>query len=399
MSQLDSSLVGVQLAKIIASPVFARGEQACALLRYVVEEVLAGRTDGLKENLIGVHVFRRPADWNPKTDSTVRMQAGRLRDKLREYYATIGQNDPLVIEIPKGAYVPRWQIVERTPRRLPRKALTAACVALTICAAALLWWFFVRQEIRSVAVLPLRNPDGNAANEPLADGLTEDLIRYLSGLHNLRVISPTSSFILKGKNKTLREIGALLDVQAVVEGTLRRDGPQVRVQVQLTRVSDERVLWAGAFARESNRLLSLQNELALAVVNTLRPTLNPMIAAAGSPMDPEAYQRYLQGLAAFRLWTNESLLEAIGYFEQAMEKDPRSVLPLATLVRSYNRMGLSGQLPRREAAEKMRAAARRGLEIDARSGDAHASMGKVYWSVDHDAKAAEDEFRSGRQWS
>src|SRR2546422_864431 len=101
-------LVRAELAKILASPVVARSEQRAALLRYLVEHQLAGGNGALKETVIGVAVFGRSPAWDPQADSTVRMHAGRLREKLREYYATDGQNDPLVIEIPKGAYVPQW---------------------------------------------------------------------------------------------------------------------------------------------------------------------------------------------------------------------------------------------------------------------------------------------------
>src|SRR5947207_2954585 len=121
MNSLDPILVRMELEKIVASPLLARSGQRVRLLRYLIESELAGRIGMLKESVIGVEVFGRPAGWDTQADSIVRVQSARLRERLREYYATEGQNDPIVIEIPKGGYTPQWRAV--APQRQPQPRL------------------------------------------------------------------------------------------------------------------------------------------------------------------------------------------------------------------------------------------------------------------------------------
>src|SRR5262245_49937711 len=109
MQSLDTDAVREQLSRILASRVMARSDQRAKLLRYLVEHALEGTNGTVKETVIGVDVFGRASDWDPQSDSVVRMHAARLRDKLREYYATEGQSDPVLLEIPKGAYLPQWR--------------------------------------------------------------------------------------------------------------------------------------------------------------------------------------------------------------------------------------------------------------------------------------------------
>src|SRR5712692_8703780 len=103
MGSAEQDAVRAELAKILASPQFARAERLSAFLRFIVHEAAEGRADALKETVIGVEVFRKPAGYDPKTDSTVRIQASRLREKLRDYYLTTGTEDQLIIQLPKGS--------------------------------------------------------------------------------------------------------------------------------------------------------------------------------------------------------------------------------------------------------------------------------------------------------
>src|SRR5258708_34042606 len=126
METLASNAVRAELARILASPLLTRSAQRAGLLRYLVEHALAGNDGTLKESVIGVEVFGRAPGWDPQADSTVRMQAARLREKLREYYATEGQADPVVIEVPKGTYVPVWRTVAPARKPSPRWAIAGA---------------------------------------------------------------------------------------------------------------------------------------------------------------------------------------------------------------------------------------------------------------------------------
>ena len=400
MQPLGPEAVREQLTRILASRVMARSDQRARLLRYLVEQALEGGNGTVKETVIGIDVFGRPPDWDPQSDSVVRMHAARLRDKLREYYATEGQSDPVVLEIPKGAYLPQWRPADTTPPqsavvarpRWYRWAIMGACVLVALLGGWALWKAIFPAAIRSVAVLPLRSLDDKKEGDLFSDGLTEDLVLDLSAIPNLRVISSTSSFALRGTTKTLREVGALLDVEALVEGSIRVNGGRMQAVVRLVRAADDTVVWSGAFDREQRDLAGLQKELASRITVALQPRLRN-VALAAPAMDPEAYQLYLRGLASHRKYTLPDLKQAVRYFEQAAEKDPRSPRPWFALGGSYMRLSFVGQGTRREGAERAQAAARRALEIDARCAEAHAVMGIAYWYGWSDAKAADAEFR------
>src|SRR5579863_10079504 len=110
-------VVTSQLSKILASPQFVRAGRLSAFLRFIVEEAAAGRAGSLKETVIGMAVFGKPPGYDPRSDSTVRIQASRLREKLRDYYVTGGKDDSLIIELPKGAYVP---LIRPVPKPVPK---------------------------------------------------------------------------------------------------------------------------------------------------------------------------------------------------------------------------------------------------------------------------------------
>jgi TolB-like protein/Flp pilus assembly protein TadD len=243
--------------------------------------------------------------------------------------------------------------------------------------------------IRSVAVLPLRSLDNKAEGDLFSDGLTDDLVLHLSAIPNLRVISSTSSFALRGTTKTLREVGALLDVESVVEGSIRMDGGRIQAMVRLVRAANDTVVWSGAFDREQRDVAGLQKELASRIVVALRPRLRN-VTMSGPAMDPEAQQLFLRGMAANRKYTVPDLTQSVRYFEQAAEKDPGSPRPWWALGLSYMRLRHLRQMTLGEARERAQAAARRALEIDARCAEAHTVMGWVYW---RDVKAADAEFR------
>src|SRR5215470_19749159 len=137
-----------QLERVLASSAFARSERLSRLLRFVVERHLEGRDTELKESLIGVEVFGRQPDYDPKLDSIVRSEAARLRSRLIEYYASDGSGDPVVIELPKGGYTPRFRQMETVPARTDgakkmrsrRVWLVAALVGLVVALGAAGWW-------------------------------------------------------------------------------------------------------------------------------------------------------------------------------------------------------------------------------------------------------------------
>src|SRR5262245_35277175 len=214
---MKQEAVSAQLARILASPQFAHSERLRRFLKLAVEVAQSG--EPLKEYRIGVDVFDRGKSFDPRTDPIVRVQAAKLRSRLLEYYAGGGANDPLVISVPKGSYAAEIRAAQRTAA--PTTAEPAAAQA----------------KNTRVAVLPFVSMSAEQDDEHFADGLAEELINRLTHVPTLQVVARTSAFRFKNRRQDLREVGALLNVGAIVEGSVRRAGDQVRVTAQLVDVA------------------------------------------------------------------------------------------------------------------------------------------------------------------
>ena len=163
MTPIGESAIRGQLERILASEGFARNERLSRFLRFVVEQHAEGRDCELKETVIATEVFGRRPDYNPKQDAVVRTEAARLRARLNEYYLADGGSDQLVIELPKGGYVPSFRIRQAPPTaggsyKRPRAPLAILAAALALVIAFLGWWGIARKNAPiTIAVLPLEN--------------------------------------------------------------------------------------------------------------------------------------------------------------------------------------------------------------------------------------------------
>jgi hypothetical protein len=240
-----------QLQRILESSGFVRNERLSSFLTFVVERHLQGRDHELKESVIAVEILGRRPDYNPKQDPIVRTEAGRLRARLSEYYIGEGRSDPLVIELPKGGYTPVFRgpaeaissadqaapAAPADPSARGRAWLLVAIAGLAVALAAVGWWVTHHKDVPlTIAVLPLENLGHEPANDYFADGLTDELIRNLSGIDGLAVRSRTSSFAFKAKSRNVREAGMQLRANYILEGSVLRAGQQLRINVQLIRV-------------------------------------------------------------------------------------------------------------------------------------------------------------------
>ena len=377
--ETSHQLVRDELARVLSSSAFVRNERLSRFLQFLVERHLEGKDQELKESLIGVEVFGRRPDYDPKLDSIVRTEAVRLRARLSQYYASEGTQDPVVIEVPKGGYVPRCRPVEGVNRLVVRQmsrrmsaGVAAAIVLATGVAAA---WMLINTRNTSVAVLPLVNLSGNSRNDAFADGLTTEIIRQVSGIRGLAVRSRTSSFALKGTPRTLHDVGSLLNVDYVVEGSLATHEPDMRITAQLIRVRDDVALWTGAFDRRVTDALTVQQEISRAVANALKWKLG----RGTRRYNPDAYDLYLRARAAVDVrFPGDD--EVINLYEQAVAKAPSIAPAYAGLAEAYAFQSFQSAVDphRADKLDKMRAAAERAITLDPLLPEAHTAAGIAY---------------------
>ena len=251
-------------------------------------------------------------------------------------------------------------------------------------------------SIESLAVLPLEELSGSAEQDYFADGMTDELITDLAQIKALRVISRTSVMLYKGAHKSLPDIGRELNVDAVVEGTVLRSGNRVRITAQLVYAPTDRQLWAESYERDVRDILGLQREVASAIVDEIRIKVTPEehVRLSDAPqVNSEAYEAYLRGRYYWETRSEEGLRKAIGYFEDAIEKDPSSPRGYAGLADTYNALGSDGFLAPIEAFPEAKAAAREALSRDQNFAEAHASLAFAIWNYDYDWKAVETEYK------
>ncbi len=277
----------------------------------------------------------------------------------------------------------------RAPRRV--KVLLALIVMALIAAAFVEYQIGSRKAkkptIRSLAVLPLQNLSGDPAQQYLADGITEELIGRLSEIRNLRVISRTSVMRFKDTQLSVAEIARMLGVDAVVEGSVMREGSRIRVHAQLIRAASDEHFWSESYDRELRDVLAMDADVAQAVAEKVEVTMSGeehrRLGAVRS-VSPEVYENYLKGKFALAMGNNKSHIEeSIGYFDEAIRKDPAyapSYLGLATAYSSLTTVFMGGVAEQ----ERPRAllAARKALELDPESAEAHvlmASMAEAQW--------------------
>ena len=253
-------------------------------------------------------------------------------------------------------------------------------------------------EIRSLAVLPLENLSGDAAQEFFADGMTDELITDLGQVSALRVISRTSVMPYKRARKPLPEIARELSVDAVVEGTVLRSGDRVRIDAQLIQASDDKHLWAQSYEGDLRDTLALQNQVARAIAEQIRISVNPREQVAlgrNQVVNPQAYVSYLKGRYFWNKRTAESLKAAEAYFNQAIEEDANYARAYSGLADTYALLGdwQYAAMAATEALPKAKAAAMKALQLDSGLGEAHNSLAFCLDGFDWDFKSAEKEFR------
>ncbi len=280
MSPVDPSDVRAALDHILRSQAFVNAGRLSRMLRFVVERTLAGEGDQLKEYLVGVEVFDRPTDYDPRLDSIVRVEARRLRAKLSEYYETEGAADAVRFRLLKGGYAPTFEQaalaqatssdtgppVAATWRRWGLWALMAAAAVIALVVAARVWPTSARvvspEPVVTIAVLPLRVFTDSEDDRRLADRLTDGITAELARNASLGVAAYSNARRFQESRPSLAEVGSALGARVVLEGTVRAEGSGVTVEARLVDVSLGRKLWVDDFAEGPDRLDSLERQVA-----------------------------------------------------------------------------------------------------------------------------------------
>jgi TolB-like protein/Flp pilus assembly protein TadD len=253
-------------------------------------------------------------------------------------------------------------------------------------------------RIRSIAVLPLDNYSSDPGQDYFAEGMTDELTTDLARISQLRVISRGSAMQFKGAQRPpTPEIAKVLDVDAIVEGSVIRAGDRVRITAQLIDARADRHLWAQSFERSSRDVLALQAELASAIAREIDVQLTPAeqsrLGSAPS-VNPEAYDAYLKGRYFFNRPSDENLQKAIARFEDALAVSPDFVPALSGLSDAYLWAGYNeGFLTASEARPKAKAAAEKAIELDDSSAEAHTSLAVFKLFYEYDWEGCEAEFR------
>ncbi len=273
-------------------------------------------------------------------------------------------------------------LVERCLKKEPDQRFQSACRLATAIQSDRLSAFGTERP--SVAVLPFVNMSGEKQDDYLCEGLSEEIISALTRIPGLRVIARTSAFAAGRLGLDVREIGARLAVDNILDGSVRRAGRRVRVSAQLVNTADGSHLWSERYDRQLDDVLLLEDEIAEAISERLRGDL--IRGGAREPraaVDPEAHQAYLEGRYHFARMTPESLARAKACYERALAEDPNSALAYDSLAELYWYLGFYGSMLPREAFTQSTWHALRALELDDTLAEAHALLGMLRKELDY----------------
>ncbi len=252
------------------------------------------------------------------------------------------------------------------------------------------------EDARSIAVLPLVNVGGDSTQEYFADGITEELANALGKVPGLRVAARTSSYAFKGRRDLdVREVGQALGVATVLQGSVRRAGGRLRVNVQLTDASERVELWSQSYDADVKDVFAVQDSITQATVSQLALQLGGDDLAAvraGRTVNTEAHDLYLRGRVLAGEQTPSALRRALDYYREALAKDPDYPQAWAGMSSAYVAMA-DGFMPSHIAYDSARIAARHALERDSLVADAHASLGFASMALDWSFETGEQQLR------
>ena len=318
-SDPDRKAILEQLDRILHSVPFQHSPRRQRFLEFIVSETLAGRT--VKGYDVALEVFGRLETFDAAVDPVVRVEAGRLRDKLREYYSTEGEGDHIRIDLPKGTYTPQ---IKFRHEDAPQTGLQNGGPE-------------VSSTVPSVAVLPFDDLSADQNLGYLGDGVAEDIITALSRFPDSAVVARTSSFTYKGRTVDIRQVGKELGVGYVVEGSVRKDGNKLRIVSQLIDTRNGEHVWAERYDRSGTDPWALQDEVTEMIVSAITGEKGALKQAqyrqawVKGATTLEEYDYYLRGHDQFMKYTKEGIERSGEIWRDGLAKFPSSPLLKAKL--------------------------------------------------------------------
>jgi adenylate cyclase len=321
-----------QLDRILSSDLFSHSAMLSYFLKFIVEETLEGKTSGLKEYTIGVSALGKNADFNPQIDAIVRIHAGRLRRLLNEYYTGPGLNDPIMIEVVKGTYVPvfRSQQVDKPVSKKNENNVNVEPAQ------------YSRSKL-TLAVLPFRNLCPDNTYQFFADGLGEELTSIFCTCQDIAVIAHHSTRKFDTVPADMRSIGAELGTHYLINGTVRRTFEEIRISVNLAETMNSTQIWSKSYNHALNieNLLDIQDQIIGDIFSILGGYYGFIIRDSMT----SARKKYVPDMQSFdaALWnyyfhmnfSQETYLKTRQALEKALHHEPNNAMSLAMLAELY----------------------------------------------------------------
>ena len=391
-NESEERMIREQLSRLLESSLFTHAERLGRFLKFVVDETLNGRADRLNQYAIAIDVFDRDESFDPTIDAIVRVEAGRLRSKLLEYYDELGCDDSIRIVLPKRSYAARFQI--RSAAELSSSSANADSGGESSTDNGT--HQTTSRTVPTIAVLPFVNMSPDPEQEYFADGVTEDLITDLSKLSGISVIARQSTFSYKGAAVTVQQVCDELDANIVLEGSVRKVGDSVRITAQLIDGSTGQHLWAQRYDRGLGDIFELQDEVNQKIVSALSLQLSgserEKLGRRGTDVI-DAYDYVLRGMKEAEADTMEGSARARYCFESALELDPGYATAYARLALNYiYRWILGWNRSREESIDKGFELATKAVALDDQLALAHAALCWAHvWQGEHDRAIVEGQ--------
>jgi TolB-like protein/Tfp pilus assembly protein PilF len=369
-SKLPESFEGSvrhQLAAILKSRSFRQVERLQRFLTFIVEENLAGRGELLKEYSIGIDVFEKEQDFDPRMDPIVRVQARRLRMRLADYYKEEGRKDPIIIALPKGGYIPLFSETENAVSKSPPGAA------------------LISQN--TLSVLPFTNHSSSEEVGHFCSGLSLEITNSLAKENSLIIVTNDTMRLGRSEGEPTAAM--------VVSGGVRKSGDTVRITMHLNDAVRGSLMWSQSIDRRLGDVFVIQEEVAQLVLRTVRAELvaGKDKKATGRTQNLAAHNLYLQGRYHLNQRTEQGLRRAVDFFSKAITEDTQLAEAYAGLADADNLLAHYGVLAPADVWTKAAANAAQAVMLDGESAEAHTSFAHIKSTQDWDWKGSEKEFQ------